>query len=59
VKSFTSRRTLVVLALVAGLVGTVGAYSRMHVRTPALSSRQLEPDAKAPHKTVGRAAATA
>lgn len=54
-----SRRTLLVLAVVASLVAAVGAYTRAHAHSNGVAVRHLEPDAKSAQKHVGSAAATA
>ena len=58
-RKFVSRRTLLVLAVIASLVAVVGAYSRAKAHTGGTVARHLEPDAKQAQKHVGNAAATA
>jgi hypothetical protein len=59
VRKFVSRRTLLVLVVIASLVAVVGAYSRAKAHTGGVVARHLEPDAKQAQKHVGNAAATA
>jgi hypothetical protein len=59
VRKFVSRRTLLVLVIIASLVVVVGAYSRARAHSNGVAIRQLEPDAKHAQKHVGNAAATA
>jgi hypothetical protein len=59
VRKFVSRRTLLVLVVIASLVAAVGAYSRAKAHTGGVAVRHLEPDAKHAQKHVGNAAATA
>ena len=56
---FVSRRTLLVLALIASVVAAIGAYSHAQAHSNGVAVRQLEPDAKSAQKHVGNAAATA
>ena len=58
-RKFVSRRTLLVLVIIASLVAVVGAYSRAKAHSNAVAIRHLEPDAKSGLKHVGNAAATA